>query len=129
MGCSLHTLLAVMQRQDRACEEGFADRLLGRRLLSCLQAFQQGQDYSGRGERIPDAGAAALVCAASLLPSSAATFSQSLRDRQYTIPHCGRPCVQNWRQMRSSISAMASSNLVFFFTTSYLPCIMHTSGA
>ena len=52
--------------------------------------------------------------------SSAATFSQSLRDRQYTIPHCDRPWWQNWRQMRSSISAMASSNLVFFFTTSYL---------
>lgn len=58
--------------------------------------------------------------AARRLPSSAATFSQSLRDRQYTIPHCGRPCAQNWRQMRSSISVTASSNLVFFFTTSYL---------
>ena len=57
--------------------------------------------------------------------STAATFSQSLRDRQYTIPHCGRPWWQNWRQIRSSISPMASSNLAFFFTTSYLrihPC-------
>ena len=60
--------------------------------------------------------------AASLFWSSAATFSQSLRDRQYTIPHCGRPCVQNWRQMRSTISPIASSNLAFFLTTSYLQC-------
>lgn len=58
--------------------------------------------------------------AASLFWSSVATFSQSLRDRQYTIPHCGRPCVQNWRQMRSTISPIASSNLAFFLTTSYL---------
>jgi len=60
------------------------------------------------------AGAGARAC------SSAATFSQSLRDRQYTMPHATRPPGAKSRRMRAAISSTASFTLLFFLATSYL---------